>query len=95
MIHFPHKSIEEIHSFLEVVSAEWQKKEPSYYEFAIVYDSVHIGAVCVYLNEDRTEGELGWILNKNIGEGDLLLKLRLQLSHLHQSVKSEKTACPL
>jgi len=45
MIHFPHKSIEEIHSFLEVVSAEWQKKEPSYYEFAIVYDSVHIGAV--------------------------------------------------
>ncbi|ABN52674.1 MAG TPA: N-acetyltransferase [Hungateiclostridium thermocellum] len=64
MIHFPHKSIEEIHSFLEVVSAEWQKKEPSYYEFAIVYDSVHIGAVCVYLNEDRTEGELGWILNK-------------------------------
>jgi len=69
MIHFPHKSIEEIHSFLEVVSAEWQKKEPSYYEFAIVYDSVHIGAVCVYLNEDRTKASWAGFSIRNIGEG--------------------------
>ncbi|ODM28110.1 GCN5 family acetyltransferase [Clostridium sp. Bc-iso-3] len=64
MIHFPHRSIEETRSFLASVSAQWQKEEPSYYEFAILYDSIHIGAVCVYLNEDKTEGELGWILNK-------------------------------
>lgn len=64
MIHLPNKSVEETHNFLVCVSAEWQKKEPSFYEFAIIYDSLHIGAVSVYLNEDKTEGELGWILNK-------------------------------
>lgn len=65
MIHLPNKSLEETYNFLTRVSAEWQKKEPSFYEFAIIYDSLHIGAVSVYLNEDKTEGGLGWILNKN------------------------------
>lgn len=64
MIHLPNKSLEETHSFLTRVSAEWQEEEPSYYEFAIFHDAINIGAVSVYLNEDKTEGELGWILNK-------------------------------
>lgn len=64
MVPLPNKSLEETHRFLARVSAEWQKEEPSFYEFAILYDSIHIGAVSVYLNEDKTEGELGWILNK-------------------------------
>ncbi|MDD4125180.1 MAG: GNAT family N-acetyltransferase [Eubacteriales bacterium] len=65
MIYLPNKSIEETYKFLDRVSAEWQKEEPSFYEFAILYNSVHIGAVSVYLNEDKSEGELGWILNKS------------------------------
>jgi len=64
MIHLPNSNLEETYSFLAHVSAEWQKEEPSFYEFAIIYDSMHIGAVCVYLSEDRTEGEMGWVLNK-------------------------------
>ena len=70
MFRLPNRNLEETRSFLEHVSAEWQKDEPSFYEFAIIYDSMHIGAVSVYLNEDRTEGEMGWILNKKyLGKG--------------------------
>jgi len=64
MLYLPNKKLEETHSFLARVSAEWQKEEPSFYEFAIIYNSIHIGAVSVYLNKEKTEGELGWILNK-------------------------------
>lgn len=64
MIHLPNKSLDETYRFLADVRAEWQKEEPSYYEFAILYHSVHIGAVSLYLNEEKTEGEFGWILNK-------------------------------
>lgn len=64
MIYLPNKRLEDTHSFLATVSDEWQKEEPSYYEFAIIYNSIHIGAVAVYLNKEKTEGILGWILNK-------------------------------
>lgn len=64
MMYYPLKSIEETHGFLAGVTAEWKKENPSFYEFAILYNSVHIGAVFIYLNEDGTEGELGWILSK-------------------------------
>jgi len=64
MIHLPNRSLEETRRFLERVSLEWQKEEPSFYEFAVIYDSLHIGAVSIRLNEDKTEGEMGWIINK-------------------------------
>ena len=58
------ESIEETQEFLKKAEAEWQKEFPEFYEFAILTEGAHIGSVCLYLNEDRTEGELGWILNK-------------------------------
>jgi RimJ/RimL family protein N-acetyltransferase len=64
MMHLPSRNEEETKQFLLGVSAEWKKEAPSFYEFAIVLHSTQIGAVSVYLNETRTEGELGWILNK-------------------------------
>jgi Acetyltransferases, including N-acetylases of ribosomal proteins len=64
MIFLPNKNVEETRNFLARVSAEWQKDEPSFYDFAIVYGSLHVGAVSVSLNDDKTEGVLGWILNK-------------------------------
>lgn len=65
MIYLPNDTIEETSRFLTRVTNEWQKDEPSFYEFAITLDGKQIGAVSVSLNEQRTEGELGWILNKN------------------------------
>ena len=64
MLDLPEESIEETQEFLKKAEAEWQKEFPEFYEFAILTEGAHIGSVCLYLNEDRTEGELGWILNK-------------------------------
>lgn len=64
MVHLPNTDISETKSFLEGVQAEWDKSTPLFYEFAILLQHEHIGAVCIYLNEDYTEGELGWIVNK-------------------------------
>ena len=41
---------------------EWEKEKPEYYEFAILYDNQHIGAVGIYF--ENGIGELGWIINK-------------------------------
>ncbi len=65
MVHLPNETIEETKAFLERVSNEWEKEEPTGYEFAVLLGGVHIGAVCAYLNEERTEAEIGWIINKN------------------------------
>ena len=65
MMHLPNRNIDETRIFLEGVTAEWQKETPTFYEFAIILDGKHIGAVSVYLNEDSSEGELGWIIDKD------------------------------
>lgn len=64
MVHLPNETIEETKDFLERKEAEWQKEIPESYEFAVLLGDVHIGAVCAYLNEERTEAEIGWIINK-------------------------------
>lgn len=64
MVHLPNETIEETRAFLERKEAEWQKEVPESYEFAVLLGDAHIGAVCAYLNEERTEAEIGWIINK-------------------------------
>lgn len=64
MMHLPNRELEETATFLARVTKEWKKDEPSFYEFAIILDKLHIGAISVYLDEKRETGELGWILNK-------------------------------
>lgn len=65
MMYFPKETTEETADFLSCVTDEWEKSEPTFYEFAILLDGQHIGAVSVYLSDEKREvGELGWILNK-------------------------------
>lgn len=64
MMWLPNRTIEETAEFLNGVAKEWEKDEPSFHVFAVVLNGSQIGAVSVYLNDDRTIGELGWILNK-------------------------------
>lgn len=64
MCYLPNSTIEETKNFLNNVTREWKKEYPSYYEFAIVYDNIQIGAISIYLDAKREIGELGWILNK-------------------------------
>jgi RimJ/RimL family protein N-acetyltransferase len=64
MVHLPNTDIWETNSFLDRVQEEWEKSNPDYYEFAILLDEVHIGAVSIYINKENAEGELGWIISK-------------------------------
>lgn len=64
------KTGEEMAVFLKEAEEEWEKEKPSYYEYAVIYENRHIGAVSLYLNEDCSEGELGWIIHKDYwGQG--------------------------
>ncbi len=65
MMRLPNENIEETKAFLEGTTAEWEKETPTFYEFAIILNGTHIGAVSVYLDESFAEGELGWILDKD------------------------------
>lgn len=64
MVFLPNETLAESRGFLEAVTAEWQLESPRVYEFAMIYQCHHIGAVSVALNAQRTEGEMGWIVNK-------------------------------
>lgn len=65
MVWLPNDSIEETADFLRKSDAEWAKDVPFYYEFAILFEGKHVGAVSIYLDEERTIGEFGWILHKD------------------------------
>ena len=64
MMWLPNDTIEETADFLKKSDAEWAKALPSYYEFAVIFEGRQVGAVSIYLDEKRTTGEFGWILNK-------------------------------
>lgn len=64
MLFLPNEAEQETADFLRTAEREWQKARPSYYEFAIVLDGAHIGAVSVSLLETSNQGEIGWIINK-------------------------------
>ena len=65
MMFLPNESKEETLTFLKNAQREWQKDKPVVFEYAILLDDVHIGAVSFdFLNEERTEVEMGWIVNK-------------------------------
>lgn len=59
----PDETARETEEFLTNVEKEWEKEQPDFLEFAIIYHDIHIGAVSVYFENDA--GELGWIINKN------------------------------
>lgn len=62
MCHLPNEDIEETVNFLKGVDAEWKKEKPAFYEFAMIYENKHIGAVGIYFEDGI--GEIGWIVNK-------------------------------
>ncbi len=91
MVHLPNIDIGETKSFLDRVQAEWEKCNPDYYEFAILFDEVHIGAVSIYIDKDNAEGELGWIISKkNWGHGYAVEAAREIINFAKQELKINK-----
>ncbi|MBQ6594443.1 MAG: GNAT family N-acetyltransferase [Clostridia bacterium] len=62
MSNLPNESPEETAEFLREAESEWAKEEPRYYEFAMLREGRHIGAVSIYFEDGI--GELGWIVNR-------------------------------
>ena len=64
MIYLPNKTMDDTKAFLRRVAEEWAKENPAFYEFAILWQGQHIGAVSVSVEDDGA-GELGWILHRD------------------------------
>lgn len=64
MMFLPYASLEETAQMLREAEAEWQKPMPERYEFVILRDGRHIGGITLYMQEDRSVAELGWVLHR-------------------------------
>lgn len=64
MIFLPYKSMANLIDYITVSINEWGKESPAFYEFSVVYDGKDIGRLSIYMSEDRSFGELGWIISK-------------------------------
>lgn len=64
MMFLPNESREETLSFLRQCEEQWHSPDPDFFEFAIIHDKIHIGAVGIYRLKEAGEWELGWILDK-------------------------------
>ena len=64
MMFLPYATVEETADMLRSAEAEWAKAQPERYEFAIFLGESHIGGITLYMQEDRTVAELGWVLHK-------------------------------
>ena len=64
MMNLPNDTVEESRSFAEEAEREWSKPSPEFYEYAVILDGAQIGGVCLYLEDNGTKGELGWILSR-------------------------------
>ncbi|MBQ6468453.1 MAG: GNAT family N-acetyltransferase [Lachnospiraceae bacterium] len=67
----PSEKPEDTLRFLTRAGKEWEKAEQSkdlnacsYYEFAVLWEGIHVAAVSLYPDEIRKTAELGWITNK-------------------------------
>jgi len=64
MLFLPNRTKRETRKFLKRVTGEWKKEDRLCYEFAIVLEGRHVGAVSIQLDETRQKGYMGWILHK-------------------------------
>jgi len=64
MIHLPNKTKRQTRRFLKYTIAKGKKRPQRCYEFTVILDGKHIGAVSVNLDKSGQEGELGWIIQR-------------------------------
>ena len=79
MLRLPNRSVRETEEFLNGAVREWEKDNPSFFEFAVVLNGRQIGAVSAYLDENRQNAEFGWILNKKYQHNGYAVEAALAL----------------
>ena len=68
MMFLPYADEAETAQTLREAEAQWRMDAPERYEFAICLgdaDGPHIGGITLYMQADRTEAELGWVLHRD------------------------------
>lgn len=65
MINLPNETLDETEGFILYAEEEWSKEEPKFFEYAIIMDGIHVGAISLYPDKDNmSSAELGWTVNK-------------------------------
>lgn len=71
MMFLPDPDEQETALHLAEAEEQWHMDAPERYEFAVCLNAgaqlegQHIGGVTLYMQEDRTEAELGWVLHRD------------------------------
>ena len=65
MMFLPYADEAETAAYLLEAENQWHMDAPERYEFAVCLDDRHIGGITLYMQEDRREAELGWVLHKD------------------------------
>jgi len=65
MVYLPNRTKQETEEFLRSVEDEWKSNDQRIFEYAILLDEKHIGAVSLTLDDGMKIGELGWIMHKS------------------------------
>lgn len=65
MMFLPYADEAETAEFLKDAESQWAKEKPERYEFLIILGDTHIGGITLYMMEDRSEAELGWVLHRD------------------------------
>ena len=66
MMFLPYADEAETAAALREAVELWRMDSPERYEFALcLTDGTHIGGLTLYMMEDRTEAELGWVLHRD------------------------------
>ena len=63
MLNSEFSNIKETEKYLEKCINEYEKTNPTFITFAVVYNEIHVGEVFATLSKDGTI--IGWIINKN------------------------------
>ena len=61
----PSLPLEETAAAIDDAIAQWHSEFPERLEFAIISEAGHIGGITLYYLEDRTNGELGWVMHRD------------------------------
>lgn len=64
MVFLPVRDIAETERYIRRCEAEAAKPQPEFWEMAIMLEGEQIGSVSVYLEENGTAWELGWIIDR-------------------------------
>ncbi len=65
MLNLPNETLDETKGFILYAEEEWKKEEPAFFEYAIIMEDIHVGAISLYPDKDnKSLAELGWTVNK-------------------------------